>query len=160
MRYLNITKDMVKSYQSQIVLLIAVLFIAACSNKQQKPSTGDILPIDELSTVVYFDYDSSEIKEESYSLLDDNVDYIIQQIDGDPAFSVIVEGHCDERGTIEYNFALGNRRAEAIARYLRVKGVPSDNLRIESYGEQRPVDFGSGESAWSQNRRGELVYPE
>lgn len=161
MRYLNLQRIVMKPYTNYLILLFAVFFIAACSNKQVKPSSDtSTLSEDDLVTTLYFDYDSSEIKQEAYAELDANVEYIIQQIDADDNFSIIVEGHCDERGTIDYNFALGNRRAEAVARYLRVKGVPTDNLRVESYGEQQPIDSGSGESAWSQNRRGEIVYPQ
>lgn len=148
MRYLNINK---------LFLLLAVLFIAACSNTQEKPAG---LSVDDLGKFVYFDYDSSEIKQEAYSVLDTNAEYIIQQIAADSSYSVVIQGHCDERGTIEYNFALGNRRAEAVARYLRVKGVPTDNLRLESLGEQEPVNTASNEAAWAQNRRGVLIYSE
>lgn len=68
-----------------------------------------------------------------------------------------VEGHCDERGTTDYNIALGQRRAESVARYMQGLGLPSSRMEVVSYGEERPVDPGHDESAWSQNRRAELI---
>lgn len=70
---------------------------------------------------------------------------------------VRVEGHCDERGTTDYNVALGQRRADAAARYLQGLGVPASQLEIVSYGEERPIDPGHSEDAWAKNRRGELI---
>jgi len=71
---------------------------------------------------------------------------------------VRLEGHADERGTREYNLALGERRAKAIANYLAVQGLPSSQIESISYGEEKPAVTGSGESVWSKNRRVELIY--
>ncbi|MBL8618569.1 MAG: OmpA family protein [Deltaproteobacteria bacterium] len=73
--------------------------------------------------------------------------------------AVTIEGHCDERGTTDYNLALGQKRAESVRGYLTAQGVPSSQLRIVSYGEERPVDKGAGESAWARNRRAEVKAP-
>jgi peptidoglycan-associated lipoprotein len=73
------------------------------------------------------------------------------------SFSVRIEGHCDERGTNEYNLALGERRAEAAAKYLRSLGISRFRISTLSYGEEKPVAYGGSESAWAKNRRDEFV---
>ena len=72
--------------------------------------------------------------------------------------SIMVEGHCDERGTREYNLALGERRSNAVRSFLMSDGVRDGQIETVSYGEERPVDVGHDESAWSKNRRAELIY--
>ena len=72
--------------------------------------------------------------------------------------SVVIEGHCDERGTREYNLALGERRADAIRSYLTTAGVSPRQIETVSYGEERPEDPGNGEAAWARNRRAVLIY--
>lgn len=104
--------------------------------------------------VVYFDYDVAEIKPQFIDLLRAHAGYIYQT----PGVSVTLEGHTDERGTRAYNLALGERRADAVRRFLVAEGVPTDRLTILSYGEERPADPGQGEQAWALNRRVELVY--
>ncbi len=146
-------------YKNPLLLLLTVLFVASCSSKPVASGAKGAISFDDFDKVVYFDFDRSEIKPEAYDELDANAEYIIQQVEDDAAFTVIIEGHTDESGTAGYNFALGNRRAESVARYLRVKGVSSDALSIESYGEERPAAFGSNQDAWAQNRRAEIVYP-
>ena len=69
-----------------------------------------------------------------------------------------LEGHADERGTREYNLALGERRAKAVANYLAIQGVPHSQIEVISYGEEKPAMFGQGETAWAKNRRVELIY--
>lgn len=101
---------------------------------------------------VYFDYDSSSLSAAAQKTLDANVACLSAL-----GSTVRVEGHCDERGTTEYNIALGQRRADAIQRYLVARGVPPSRLRTISYGEERPADRGSSESAYAANRRGELI---
>jgi peptidoglycan-associated lipoprotein len=105
----------------------------------------------ELDTI-YFQFDSYELTEEQRSLLRRNA-AVIQQHE---MLSVRVEGHCDERGTIEYNLALGERRASVVRDYLVSLGVEAGRIRIVSYGEERPADPGKDEEAWSQNRRAEF----
>ncbi|WP_322789212.1 peptidoglycan-associated lipoprotein Pal [Thiohalocapsa halophila] len=104
--------------------------------------------------VVYFDYDTAEIRPEGAELLRTHAGYIYQT----PSARVTLEGHTDERGTRDYNLALGERRADAVQRFLVAEGVPAERLSRLSYGEERPAEPGSSERAWSLNRRVELVY--
>ena len=102
---------------------------------------------------VYFDFDKSVLKASAQRTLDLQATWIKRY----PTVIIKVEGHCDERGTREYNLALGERRANAVKRYLIAKGV--SNIRIEtiSYGKERPAVVGSNKAAWSQNRRSVTV---
>lgn len=98
---------------------------------------------------VFFDYDSSSLSAEAQSTLQRQAAWLKQYGD----VSVTIEGHCDERGTREYNLALGERRAAAAKKYLVSLGIPSSRVSTISYGKERPAVIGSDESAWSQNRR-------
>jgi len=102
---------------------------------------------------VYFDFDKSEIRSDARDALRNNAG-VIGKGDGR---SFTVEGHCDERGSTEYNLALGERRANAVKRYLVDLGVPSSRLRTVSFGEDRPAVQGHDESAWRYNRRADFV---
>jgi len=102
---------------------------------------------------VYFDYDRAEIREDARPALRNNADKLNEGKLG----TVTVEGHCDERGSTEYNLALGERRANAVKRYLVDLGVPSNNLRTVSFGEERPAVQGHDESAWRYNRRADFT---
>jgi peptidoglycan-associated lipoprotein len=104
--------------------------------------------------IVYFDYDTSEIRPQYVDLLRAHAAYLFN----DPGARVTLEGHTDERGTRDYNLALGDRRSDAVKRYLVAEGVPSERISTLSYGEERPADPGHGENAWAKNRRVELVY--
>lgn len=103
---------------------------------------------------VYFDFDSYEIRSDARPALRENADAISAGAGG--GATITVEGHCDERGSNEYNLALGERRANAVKRYLVDLGVPSSRLRTVSYGEDRPSVQGHDESAWRYNRRAEF----
>jgi peptidoglycan-associated lipoprotein len=105
-----------------------------------------------LSTV-YFAFDSSDLGEATRRTLQRNAAWL----QAHPDVGVVVEGHCDERGTIEYNLALGERRADAVRDYLINLGLDRDRMRIITYGEERPVDPGHSEAAWSRNRRAAFV---
>ena len=102
-------------------------------------------------TTFYFEYDSSDLKPEAMRALDVHA----KDLKGNGA-RVVLEGHTDERGTREYNMALGERRASAVQRYLVLQGVSPAQLELVSYGEERPVAVSSDESSWAQNRRVEL----
>ncbi len=102
-------------------------------------------------TTFYFEYDSSDLKPEAMRALDVHARDL--KANGN---RVVLEGHADERGTREYNMALGERRAKAVQRYLVLQGVNAGQLELVSYGEERPVATGSDEYSWSQNRRVEL----
>ena len=106
----------------------------------------------------FFDFDMSDLKDDSFDALDAHAIAIGLAIAEDPSLVVTVEGHADERGTQEYNIALGMRRAEAVGRYLRVKGIPAANLSTVSFGEAKPVELGSDEVSWAANRRAVLNY--
>jgi peptidoglycan-associated lipoprotein len=101
--------------------------------------------------VVYFDFDKSTLTVATRSTLDAHI-ALLKSNNG----KVRLEGHTDERGTREYNMALGERRAKAVAEYMAVNGVASYRTESVSYGEERPVAMGSGEGSWSQNRRVEI----
>jgi peptidoglycan-associated lipoprotein len=102
---------------------------------------------------VYFDFDDFSLDQEAKTALAQNAAWLINN----PQREIIIEGHCDERGTDEYNIALGERRANSTKRYLIVLGVNGAQLSTISFGEERPANTGHDESAWSQNRRAEFV---
>lgn len=101
----------------------------------------------------FFDYDSSELSAEAQRALTENAGLLRQN----PNWTVTIEGHCDERGTAEYNLALGERRAVAAHAYLVSLGIPADRLRTVSYGKEFPFDPGHDESAYAKNRRAHFV---
>ncbi len=105
------------------------------------------------SEKIYFDYDKADLSSASQSILTKKANWLKEN----GSYKLKIEGHCDERGSTEYNMALGARRAEAAAKYISNAGVASDRLTTVSYGEERPVATGHDESAWSQNRRDEFV---
>jgi peptidoglycan-associated lipoprotein len=115
-------------------------------------SGGTTTAVSEL-TVVYFDFDRAEIRPDAKPVLKSNANAIMSNQE----WGVItIEGHCDERGSEEYNLALGDRRANAVKRYLADLGVPSSRMRTVSFGEARPAVPGHDESAWRYNRRSEF----
>ena len=101
---------------------------------------------------VYFGFDQSTLSSEAQSVLDHNIAKLKNGTQ-----PIRVEGHADERGTREYNLALGERRANAVAQYLVANGIAKSRLETISYGKERPADAGHDESAWAKNRRVELV---
>lgn len=105
----------------------------------------------QLDRVFYFDFDSSILKPEARAALTAHAERFKNNSE-----SVRLEGHADERGSREYNMALGERRANAVSDFLVLQGVPRSRIEVVSYGEERPASLGSSESAWSQNRRVEL----
>jgi len=102
---------------------------------------------------VFFDFDKSDIKPEGRQVLQRQADWLKKY----PNVTVTVEGHCDERGTREYNLALGERRATAAKKMLVALGVPAARISTISYGKERPAVVGSNEAAWAQNRRAVTV---
>ena len=97
---------------------------------------------------VFFDYDSAELNSDAKELLQDQVALIKQH-----NASVTIEGHCDERGTREYNLALGEKRAQSVKNYMTSMGISSSQISTISFGKERPAVVGSNDGAWSQNRR-------
>lgn len=105
------------------------------------------------NTTVYFDTDKYDIDSEDAAKLQTQARYFAQY----PNVNFTVEGHADERGTREYNLALGERRANAAKNYLVSLGIPADRIRVVSYGKERPIALGSDEASWAQNRRAATV---
>ncbi len=102
---------------------------------------------------IYFAFDSATLSEEAQDALREKADFLKQHTDK----TVLIEGHCDDRGSVEYNLALGQRRAETAMKYLTLLGISSDRIRTISYGKERPANTGNNEEAWAQNRRDEFV---
>ncbi|MFW6342220.1 MAG: peptidoglycan-associated lipoprotein Pal [Halothiobacillaceae bacterium] len=111
-----------------------------------KPGMGD--------SVIYFEFDSFAVRSEFRDLLRGHARFLRDN----PQRRVTVEGHTDERGSREYNIALGERRGNAVRDMLLINGVAPEQIRVVSYGEERPAVDGTDEKAWAQNRRAELVY--
>jgi peptidoglycan-associated lipoprotein len=116
-------------------------------NVDQKLSTGTLIGD------IFFDFDSSSLSDEAQEQLKQNAAWM----QGHRLSAVTVEGHCDERGTDEYNIALGERRAEAARNYLVTLGVGGNRLTTVSFGEEKPFDPGHNEEAWAKNRRDHFV---
>ena len=104
--------------------------------------------------VIYFEFDQDEVTGHYAQVLEAHANFLRSN----PSVSILVEGHADERGTPEYNIALGERRAQAVTSYLQSLGVSGAQLAIVSYGEEKPMDASHTESAFSKNRRAVLVY--
>lgn len=103
---------------------------------------------------VYFAFDSSAIDEPSRAVVEAHALYVMEN----PDVTISLEGHCDERGTREYNLALAERRAQSVQKLMLAIGVPAKQIKVVSFGEEKAVDQGHDESAWRKNRRVELVY--
>jgi peptidoglycan-associated lipoprotein len=106
-----------------------------------------------MAEMVFFDYDVADIRADSRAVLDRKARVMREE----PTVRIRIEGHADERGSTEYNLALGSRRAEAVRTYLMGVGVQAPRIEITTYGEARPLERGATESAWSRNRRAEFA---
>jgi len=104
--------------------------------------------------VIYFEFDSSIIQEEYSPIIEAHAAYLVDH----PNARITLEGHADERGTREYNMALGERRAKAVRQYMSLQGVSPDQMDVISFGEERPVALGHDEESWHLNRRVEIIY--
>jgi peptidoglycan-associated lipoprotein len=105
-----------------------------------------------VTAVIHFDFDRSELRDDARSTLDAKIPVLM----ANPDVTIRVAGHTDERGSVEYNIALGQRRAAAAKRYLTERGVTANRIETVSFGEGRPVSDGHDENAWAQNRRDEF----
>jgi peptidoglycan-associated lipoprotein len=105
---------------------------------------------------IYFDYDKSVIRDDAKPVLETNAAWLKRF----PTIKILIEGHCDERGTEEYNLALGEKRAKAALDYLVMLGIPADRMKTISYGKSQPIDPGHNEAAWQQNRRDQFTIIE
>jgi peptidoglycan-associated lipoprotein len=117
------------------------------------PVTSSAIPGSTQDFVVYFDTDSHDLRADALPVLDAQAAWLKRY----PGVQVRIEGNCDERGTREYNLALGARRANAVRDYLVSHGVPASRINTISYGKEKPVDPGTGEEAWSRNRNAHSV---
>lgn len=107
-----------------------------------------------LQGLFYFDYDQAIVKRAGHMELNKHAEVLA----GNRGMRIRLEGHADERGTREYNLALGERRANAVRAYLVAQGATRSQIEVISYGEEKPVDAGSNEASWAKNRRVEIVY--
>ncbi len=102
---------------------------------------------------IHFEFDKYRLTDEAKEILAENA----RALKNSPNVRITIEGHCDERGTVEYNLALGERRAQAAKNYLMELGVPDNRIQIISYGKERPMDMGHDEDSWAKNRRDDFV---
>ena len=139
--------------KSMIALVVMLGLVAGVGCQQQrKPKSASETKVKGLNRI-HFDFDRSDIKSEYRKTMDDNASWLKSNRD----VNVTVEGHCDERGTEEYNMALGHRRASSAKSYLTSMGVEGSRLRTVSYGEERPLENCHNESCWWKNRRAEFT---
>jgi peptidoglycan-associated lipoprotein len=157
---------------TSLALCLALMATAACTRKRpaelpptptdQPAGTGDMGSSDSevgplnaqfkreiLSDTVLFGLDEFDIDPEARRVLDSQAQWLVSH----PQARITIEGHCDERGTREYNLGLGDRRANAAKNYLAARGVNAARITTISYGKERPIALGSDESSWAQNRR-------
>ncbi len=114
----------------------------------------EVIPVEDADfMVVYFDLDKYNLVDAAKTALENNA----QVLKDNPSVMVKIEGHCDERGTVEYNLSLGEKRAKAAMDYMNDLGVATSRLDMVSYGKERPVDNGHNEAAWSKNRRAAFI---
>ncbi|MFS1537913.1 MAG: peptidoglycan-associated lipoprotein Pal [Candidatus Phlomobacter fragariae] len=156
-----------------LMLALPILAVAACSSKEGNDKTGSEnnvadsnagLTAEKLArqqmqelqsnNIVYFDFDKYGVTPEYAQLLDQHATFLRSN----PLVKITVEGHTDEKGTPEYNIALGERRANAVKIYLQSKGVNGEQIAIVSYGKEKPAVEGNDESAYAKNRRAILAY--
>jgi peptidoglycan-associated lipoprotein len=147
-----------------VTAFAAALLLAACASSKEPATTTDTGTTGATGQAapgsaedfqvnvgdrVYFDYDSYEIRGDAQTTLQKQAAWLQQYAN----YTILVEGHCDERGTREYNLALGDRRANAVKNYLVALDISPARILTISYGEERPADPGHDEAAWSKNRR-------
>ncbi|HEY1774431.1 MAG TPA: peptidoglycan-associated lipoprotein Pal [Gammaproteobacteria bacterium] len=167
-----------KTFRLALIVVVLAVFAVACS-KNVKPTTAPaaapatvapaapatqpaapmVSPLDDPNSplaqrTVYFDFDKSDIKPEFLDTLTAHAKYLV----ANPTQKIRIEGYTDERGTVEYNVALGDRRAQAVRRFMLFQGVNAGQITTVSYGEAHPVDAGHDETAWAKNRRALIVY--
>ena len=165
------------SFLKYFVALTALLLVVSCGSKQEIPPPEPVEqePVEPVSTPedrdlgsvpeekpdrdapyvfqnVHFEFDKYRLTPEATRVLNAHAEVLMRH----PAWTVRIEGHCDERGTVEYNLALGEKRANAAKDFLVRYGVAASRIRTVSYGKERPIDPGHNEIAWSKNRRGEF----
>ncbi|MBI1783745.1 peptidoglycan-associated lipoprotein Pal [Candidatus Sumerlaeota bacterium] len=121
------------------------------NTEEQHPPVGGVTRLAEMMTI-YFDFDKSDLRPDQLDRIEKNLKYLKEH----PELKIMIEGHCDERGTTEYNLALGERRAKSVMNYYVKNGIAADRIMMVSKGEEQPADPGHTEEAWSKNRRAEF----
>jgi peptidoglycan-associated lipoprotein len=141
-----------------LATVTAMVLLAACSSEQQQTASAATTTVTPGSVAdfrqnvgdrVFFDTDMSTIRDDGRQTLNRQAEWLKKYTN----YPITIEGHCDERGTREYNLALGERRANAARQYLIAQGVPASRIKTISYGKERPDPVGSDEAAWARNRR-------
>jgi len=140
-----------------LMAVAAMIFVASCSSEQQTATAttttvtpGSVADFKQnVGDRVFFDFDSSSLREDGRQTLNRQAEWLKKYTN----YPVTIAGHCDERGTREYNLALGERRANAARQYLVAQGIPATRVRTTSFGKENPDPPGSDEQAWAQNRR-------
>ncbi|MEH6823268.1 MAG: peptidoglycan-associated lipoprotein Pal [Motiliproteus sp.] len=143
--------------QQPVVEPVKAIGAGADGSMQSGQMTDDSMgkaAIADLQTVFYFDFDKAVVPADAFEDLSAHAKYL----SANPDARLVLEGHADERGTREYNMALGERRAKSVSRFLTVQGAGSNQIEVVSYGEERPAAMGNDNQSWSQNRRVELKY--
>jgi peptidoglycan-associated lipoprotein len=129
---------------------------AAAARKRAEAEAAQKMLQDQINAVelekIYFDYDKAELKPEAQAVLEKKAKFL----QSNSSYSLSIEGNCDERGTNEYNLALGERRADAAKKFLASLGISESRITTISFGEEEPVDMGHNEAAWAKNRRDEF----
>ena len=157
--------------KNKLNFIVVVFFLESCSSMnvtEEKVYSGDVKTVKASSTkssnvnydsmavfanaTVYFEFDKSNLTSKSIQTLKSAVNALNEN----SSIMITLSGHADERGTREYNLALGQRRAEAVSDYFVLNGISPDRITVRSYGEERPVEFGEDEKSYSKNRRVEI----
>ena len=157
--------------RNKLNFIVVIFFLASCSSMnvtEEKVNSGDVKTVKASSkkssnvnydtmavfanATVYFEFDKSNLTSKSIQTLKSAVNALNEN----SSIMITLSGHADERGTREYNLALGQRRAEAVSDYFVLNGISTDRISVKSYGEERPVEFGQDEKSYSKNRRVEI----
>ena len=156
-------------FRNKINFLIAITFLYSCSSMnvtEERVYSGDVKTVEALSSdsiqydnkavfasaTVYFEFDKSNLTSKSIQILKS----VASALNENKSIQVTLAGHADERGTREYNLALGQRRAETVSDYFILNGISKNRIRVKSYGEERPLAFGQDDESYSKNRRVEI----
>lgn len=137
-------------------------YIKSGEDSTNKFTSGDKLEVSSLNDpnsplsqrVLYFDLDSSQIKDEDRGIITVHAEFVAAHSE----ITIVLEGHADERGSREYNIALGEKRANAVKQFMTLQGVAENQIQVISFGEERPVAIGHDAAAWNLNRRVEILY--
>ena len=158
-------------FRNKINFLIAITFLYSCSSmnvteervysgdvKTVQASSSDSIQYDNkavfASATIYFEFDKSNLTSKSIQILKS----LTSALNENKSIQVTLAGHADERGTREYNLALGQRRAETVSDYFILNGISKNRITVKSYGEERPLALGQDDASYSKNRRVEIVF--